>query len=536
MRTSSLLLPVGASVAYALPAAEDKRQSQTIAISETTPSDASDTVDHGYPAFAFSQHSWHEYAGNKSSPNSFSANLIAEVASRTGRSPLHKVNCEICLLTRSKGTSVHIRVGGTSGDFSYYNASQTDSALVLPPNTPCGSIPHGMQIGPSWFQGFANINAKYTYQSHFANNTGGFQDNSAAASVQAMKYIPSSNLDSLEIGNEINYYPGSNRPSGYSVSTYLSEWKSYAKSITTAISNTAVPFQAPVLFPGDATFNYQNIFNAGQDSQGYTVATTSLHHYMDLAPVPIFALQTNYMNHTNIAAKLDIFKPVVSWLKSNEPSIPLHLGEVNSNTYCTGNANILGVFGSALWLADYMLYGMTLNIKRMNVQQSSGFTYASWRPVTYCGVAPAVNPPYYAHPFVADIIGTKGDIQISDLKLGQDTFAGYAIYNVTTNTIRSVVLLNLQTYRTTDSGSRPSKSVTLSVGSSYTGSATVDKLTADGADIEDASQVSWKGISWTYASNGRPVQGASTSVSVRGSRGRIGPITVKASEAVVVTL
>lgn len=89
----------------------------------------------------------------------------------------------------------------------------------------------------------------------------------------------------------------------------------------------------------------------------------------------------------------------VSYLKANEPNIPLHLGEVNSNTYSSGNADILGVFGSALWLADYMLYGMTLNIKRMNVQQSSGFSYTSWyikplpNPTTPTNITTPGSPP-----------------------------------------------------------------------------------------------------------------------------------------------
>lgn len=518
MRAASVLLPIGASLTYASPLAEalEERQShQTITISTTTPSGASDTIDHGYPALAFSQHSWQEYGGNKSSPNTFSANLVSEIASRIG-------------------TPVHIRVGGTSGDFSYYDASQS-TALVLPPNTPCGNIPHGMHIGPSWFEAFANIPGKYIYDAHFANNTAGYQANSAAASAQALKYITFSNLDALEIGNEINFYRGSNRPSTYTVANYISEWKSYADSITAAIGNTAVKFQAPILAGLDnPIFNYQSIYNAGQDSQGYTVSTLSLHHYMDDTAVPVSALQSNYMNHTRIAAQLDPFRSVVTWLKANKANIQLHLGEVNSNTYSTGNADVLGVFGSALWLADYMLYGMTLNVKRMNVQQSSGFSYASWRAVTYCGQPPAVNPPYYAHPFVADIIGKSGDIKIADLKLGQDTFSGYAVYNVSTNKVAKIVLLNLQTYRTTDGTSRPSKSITLNL--PYSGTARIDRLTAPGADVQDASKISWKGTSWTYASNGKPVQSASTSTSMRGSRGQLGPISIKASEAVVITL
>ena len=115
-----------------------------------------------------SGHSFHEYAGNLTTPNTFSANLISEVSRRTG-------------------APVHIRVGGTSLDFATYNAAQ-DTALVLPPGTAPGSIPQGMKhsptferlgltgwtigmsIGNAWFEGFQSFsNVKFTYMVSFAN-------------------------------------------------------------------------------------------------------------------------------------------------------------------------------------------------------------------------------------------------------------------------------------------------------------------------------------------------------------------------------
>ncbi|EME47787.1 glycoside hydrolase family 79 protein [Dothistroma septosporum NZE10] len=518
-----LLITASAVLTTQSPLSSDleTRQSTSLSITvpETTPSGASDVVDHGYPGFAMSQHSFHEYAGNNSSPNTFSANLISEVASRTG-------------------SNVHIRVGGTSGDFSVYNASQT-VALQLPPGSAPGSVPRGMILGPVWFQAFANLPAKFTYMAHFANNSAGQKDNAAAAAAQAFNNI-GSNLDALEIGNEIDFYPGDNRPANYSIATYLSEWKDYATAVKNATGVTFSMQAAGYYSPRNTYWSTPNTYGAnGQgsaDAQGFNVASMSLHNYMDGGPIPPSALQSNYMNHTRIAATLDTFKPAVAWLKANKPNIPLHLAEVNSNTYSSGNSDTLGVFGSALWLVDYMIYGMTLNIKRMNVQQSTGFSYASWRGVDYYGSPAAVLPPYYAHPFVADIIGSTGNIQIADLKLGQDMFSGYAVYDASTSKAQRIVLINLQTWKTTDGTTRPSKSITLSIGSTYTASVKIDKLTAPGADTTDSSQISWKGVSWTYASNGKPVQRPSTSISVRGNKGKIGPITVRASEAVVVNL
>jgi len=221
-------------------------------------------------------------------------------------------------------------------------------------------------------------------------------------------------------------------------------------------------------------------------------------------------------------------------LKANRPNIPLYLAEVNSNTFSSGNEAQLGVFGSTLWLVDYLLYGMTLNFKRMNVQQSTGFSYTSWRPVEYFGKPAAVLPPYYAHPFVADVIGKTGDIRIADLKLGQDLFSAYSIYN-SAGKVTKIVLINLQEWSSSSGTPRPSRSVTLKAGT-YSGSVKVEKLTAaGGANVQDSSKISWKGQSWTFQSNGRPVTTASTTQTVRASNGAI-TTTVRASEALLLTL
>ena len=121
----------------------------SISIPATAPSGASDAVPLDYPALAFSQHSWHHYAGNKSSPNVFSRNLVNSIASKLG-------------------TSVHVRVGVTSGDHATFDPNQR---TALEKEAKVGNIPFGMKIGPVWFEGFANWpGVKYTFMTHFAKN------------------------------------------------------------------------------------------------------------------------------------------------------------------------------------------------------------------------------------------------------------------------------------------------------------------------------------------------------------------------------
>ncbi|KAK4499664.1 hypothetical protein PRZ48_010182 [Zasmidium cellare] len=505
-----LLLLTGASLTCQSPVSIETRPRLTASLPATAPKDASDVIDHGYPALAFSSHSFHEYTGSKASPNTFSANLIETIANRTG-------------------SSVHIRVGGTSGDFAHYQADQ-NVAVKLPSGAKAGGIPRGMALGSPWFEGFANFpSVKWTYMAHFANESD--ISNSVAGVQEALKYI-GPNLEALEIGNEIDLYPNDNRPKGYNAAQYVEQWHEYEDAITKAFGEKQ--YQAPVFANNKCPFCIANTFQKGQDSKK-NVRSAALHHYMDEGPVPVSDVQSHYLNHSRIVDQTSAFQLPVAFLKANHPDIPLYLAEVNSNTYSTDNYDVLGTFGSALWLVDFLMYGMVLNIGRVNVQQSTGFSYASWRAVEYNGLAPAVLPPYYAHPFVADVIGNgKDKVRVTDLRLSQDKFAGYGIYEGSPGQLKKIVLLNLELYNSTTGGARPSSTMDLDLGSASK-NAKIEKLTAPGAEVQDASKISWKGDSWTYQSHGRAVPGASTTEHKSVSGGRLS-VTVQASEAVLVTL
>ena len=67
------------------------------------------------------------------------------------------------------------------------------------------------------------------------------------------------------------------------------------------------------------------------------------------------------MNHNAIVNGLSQFSGPISFLQNNEDTIPFHLGEVGSalnpdHLY----APILGMYGTALWTVDYMLYAMSM--------------------------------------------------------------------------------------------------------------------------------------------------------------------------------
>lgn len=66
------------------------------------------------------------------------------------------------------------------------------------------------------------------------------------------------------------------------------------------------------------------------------------------------------MNHTAIVGNLTQYIPDMEAAHAADPSIKFVLGETNSDYVNLGMNQVEGVFGSSLWLVDYLLYGMSL--------------------------------------------------------------------------------------------------------------------------------------------------------------------------------
>jgi len=48
------------------------------------------------------------------------------------------------------------------------------------------------------------------------------------------------------------------------------------------------------------------------------------------------------------------------WLAEHDPNILLYEGDTNSDVDSHKDTDLIGIFGSALWAVDYMIFGMTL--------------------------------------------------------------------------------------------------------------------------------------------------------------------------------
>lgn len=66
------------------------------------------------------------------------------------------------------------------------------------------------------------------------------------------------------------------------------------------------------------------------------------------------------MNHTAVTNNLTQYVPEMELMHSYDPNITFLLGETNSDYVNLNMIQVEGVFGSSIWLVDYLLYGMSL--------------------------------------------------------------------------------------------------------------------------------------------------------------------------------
>jgi len=491
-------------------------QGYSVTAPTSVPGDAAGIVDHTFHSWASPVHFWPDYAGNSSNPNVFSKSLVKIIADKVGVMP-------------------HIRVGGTSGDRTWFVADQ-ETAII----TTIGDngIPSNVSIGPAFYEGFSNFpGALYTYQTNLAHNDSDALQNALAMARQGVDAIGDS-LESLEIGNEVDLYPVQGvRPPSYNNADYVREWLSYAEAITEQVLQgkvdsqrifQALTYSSPFL---EGDWSVEGAYNAGID-QDENIKSISIHQYMT-GRHPGMTLQHSFMNHTEIAANLSGFPPILNYLAQEHPDTPLYLAEDNSDTYTLDMNEYEGVFGSALWLVDYMLYAMSIGIPRVYIQQGTIFGFASWQPVAVDGLPPKVRAPYYGDLFIADTIGQTEDLQVVNVDLDSAIMSAYALYGK--GSLAKYAVVNLEEWNSTESGSRPKETVQLSVPDNVN-SASVTWLSASGANADTG--ITWGGQSWNYSStadNNVEITGNAHKETVQSRQGHLS-LDIDASQGALIEL
>lgn len=462
--------------------------------------------------------SFPDFAGNKSAPNRFSANLINNIGAIIGGNP-------------------RIRVGGNTQDYALYNASQTQALIGIVDPARSSDYPTAITIGPAYFESYYTWpGTKYSHGLNLAlgaNSSAGLQTLIDTVPL-ACRALSDGRLNAWEYGNEPDLYSTSSqgpvRPPTWNESTYVWQWLNGTSEIERQIERYCPEmarqgqplFMAPSFAGTGNTLKAPVAWADGLD-RNRDIEYFSTHNYISGATSPGVTLQGTLMNHTITMRSVDTHIAEYNGILSNSSHVPpLIFGECNS-LYNEGRPGLSDTFGAALWGVDFNLYSASVGFKRVHMHQGTNYRYQSWQPVDTNVTTIGTKAPYYGNIAVASMLKgfDRDPVSISDIPLSSDAEeSAYAAHYMATarqgSSLSRIMVVNMHSYNTTIDGAglvpdpnapqRPVRSYTFSVDGALNGrSMGVQRLFANGSDA--ITGMTFDGMSYNYElRSGLPVR------------------------------
>lgn len=536
-----MLLPLLAATALqcaatAIPTSPSTQQG-VIAVKSSPPANAGVPLQ-PFVSYSIEFSSFPDFAGNLSHPNTFSNNLLDNLAKFTGIKPL-------------------IRVGGNTQDFAVFDES-LDTALVGivdPAKSP--DYPTTITIGPGYFESYLTWpDTQFVHGFNLGKNSTEARQGLIDSVPFVCNALEDGRLAYWELGNEPDLFNRSFvRPPGWDEQAYVDEWLLWTRNIREEMEE-ACPDLAT-----DENYKYYAPSFAGTGGNGLDpllaweagldadkdVALISSHNYISGANVPGVTLQGTLMNHTStvasIAKQLNSSRLIAELPDSLQPDLPFILGETNS-LYNQGRPGLSNTFGATLWGVDFNLWCAANNIQRVHMHQGTNYRYQSWQPIDTNITSKGTKAPYYGNVAVAAFLGgptSEDDLpQIVNLPLQSEREATYASY--AQGKLSKIIVINMDEYNATAGNEflndydRPVKHYSFQLPHGVEGHFDVQRLTANGSDA--ITGVTFDGYSYNYElDNGLPVKqnNVTTGEKVRvGHKGSLELVLPWSSAAIVV--
>ncbi|KAF2759257.1 hypothetical protein EJ05DRAFT_485297 [Pseudovirgaria hyperparasitica] len=487
----SLLLVTLASSASCSVILNTRQSNAKVIDPGATPDGASGPIPESFVAYSIEFSSFPEFAGNLSSPNTFSNNLLDNLA-------------------QLQGTKPYIRVGGNTQDYALYNASLPIAlnGTVIPSRSP--DYPYLIDIGPSYFESYLTLpGVKFIHGFNLAKNSTSDHARLLESVPLVCKALSHGNLLYWQLGNEPDLFKtasqGILRPRSYDEAAYVAEWQNLTTQIMGVVAEACPGLSneqwvAPSFGGVGNSLRQVPTWAAGLNSQGKVVLIDS-HNYIGGATQPGISLRGTLMNHTRTRLSVDAQVAVKNSLA--QYSLPFILGETNS-LYNQGAPGLSNSFGAALWNLDFALYCASQDIKRVHMHQGTNYRYQSWQPVTTALGTKGTKAPYYGNVATAAALGDLrgGDVRVKHIALAAETDAGYAVY--AKGVLRSVVIVNMVPYNASSTVTRGSETYSVKLPVGCTSDAVVQRLLAPGSDVIDGA--TFNGVSYDLAlDDGKPV-------------------------------
>lgn len=451
--------------------------------------------------------SFPDFAGNLSKPNTFSNNLLNNLASYTGTKPL-------------------IRVGGNTQDFAVFNKSlgSAISGIVDPAKSP--DYPTTITIGPAYFESYLTWpDTKFVHGFNLGENSTTARHGLLDSVSFACEALGGGRLAYWELGNEPDLFKRSSvRPPTWNEHDYALEWLAWTRRIREAMeascpelaTNETFQFYAPS-FAGTGGNGLDPViaWEAGLDADR-DIALISSHNYISGANVAGVTLQGTLMNHSStvqsIAKQLNSSRYLAELSNDLQPDLPFILGESNS-LYNQGRPGLSNTFGATLWGVDFNLWCAANEIRRVHMHQGTNYRYQSWQPIDTNITSKGTKAPYYGNIAVAAFLGdlsSKDTLpQIVNLPLPSEKEAAYASY--VGGKLSKLIVINMEEYNATSGNEfindyeRPVEQYAFQLPQDYQGHYDVQRLSANGSDA--ITGVTFDGYSYNYElDNGLPVR------------------------------
>ncbi|KAM0510870.1 hypothetical protein ACHAPE_010459 [Trichoderma viride] len=457
-------------------------------VARSAPASSSPPISLDFQSFSIEFAFLVDFNGNKSHPNKFTNNLLANLRAFNGDVP------QI------------LRIGGNTQDHVTYFPGQKEQIINFWDPSYNSDQPRNTSIGPTFWEAFTAIEGtKYIFGLNFYKNDSTYLDNLRGEVEQSLLQIPPERLHLFEIGNENDYGALSGfRPPMWTQQDWVDEWINRSQSIQTPTN--------PLRFFAPSTCCY-NI-------------TTP---YSFFSPWTIWNSTFDY-DRDGWISEVSQHGQICIWNVSES---------VSTSVSGQGAFGVSNVFGSALFVLDYELYYASFGVNRMHMHQGTAYRYGAWNPISQNGTGPSTNPPYYGHVMVSKFIGSNPNTRINNIDLNSDFYSAYAAYE--NGRLARVVLLNLHEWNPSSSQTEaeaeaaPSTTFTLSTSRGGIKYATVELMTAPGALSE--TNITVAGISYDYnLAEGKPVRVAKQYESVLrpDNKGEIS-VSVRDSQAVLLT-
>ncbi|GJJ08933.1 hypothetical protein Clacol_003153 [Clathrus columnatus] len=502
--------------------------------------DASQLLDPRLASFSFELAYFVDFAGNTTNPNMLTQELMARLVERTGVGP-------------------DVRPGGITvlaWPLLVFTLSNSDSSIfdqnapaLVNDLSPLANLLYLSQklftisitSGPDFFQSHHNFpsTSRFVVDVNLGNSSVEIAQGEIAAAI---------NVD-YKVGNEPDQYAGSIRPSNWTSLDYTTQFLNWTSILSENLDLPQHIFQSGAFAinpTSSAPMTTVSTIEEGIDSTG-VVKLFDQHSYQYSTCDPVrnaLATLPALVNHQNITAYLDLWIPQIAAARAEGKEFVI--GEYGSVS-CSGKENVTDTFGQAIWLADTVLYGASLNISRMYLHQGAtlvfqssdqantvGFSwYDLWYPIPSDRYGSArASPSFVAYLLITEAVGSSGRSQLQLINIPEAPHvAAYVIWDdaVKSDGIARLAIINTAISNIT-TPAKENGSVVVDLkpflnSKQRSNDVVVKRMTSPGVDSKNSDLATWAGQAFTNGTaSGREVVETL----------KDGEVTVRGSEAVLV--